>query len=166
MTNNDAKCKIVTAGEGEAYWFVGGLWVYKARKEDTQGQYALVEVTVPANCGIFGSPHAHAHEEKALYVLEGILTLNLEDGDVEAPAGSFAVIPRSVVNGFSNNHDQVGKALIIYSPAGFESFIQDAGEPAQTRTLPPVSGPPADRSKLRSARSKYDIESKAPPEWQ
>ncbi len=166
MTQANAKVHIVPAGGGEAHWFTGCVWTYKARGPQTDGAYAVVELRVPPKRGMFGSPHAHPHEVKSIYVLEGTMTLLLGDEEVDAGPGAFAAIPRGVVHGFSNNGATEAKALVIYSPAGFEQFIADAGEPAQHGGFPPdTSGPPADRTKLRAARAKFAIDSHAPPEW-
>ena len=121
---------------------------------------------MPPDRGMFGSPHAHPHEVKSIYVLEGTMTLLLGDANVDAGAGTFVAIPKGVIHGFSNNRHEEAKALVFYSPAGFEQFIADAGEPAKHAGFPPdTSGPIADRTKLRAARAKYNIDSHAPPEW-
>ncbi len=40
--------------------------------------------------------HNHADEDELFLVLQGRLRIELEDGAIELPAGSFAVVPRGV----------------------------------------------------------------------
>ncbi len=54
--------------EGEAYWLLGMLQTIKIGRDDTAGQYGLLEIVVPAGVG---SPwHVHPEEDEWFYVLE------------------------------------------------------------------------------------------------
>ena len=58
--------------EGEAFWLLGMLQTIKIGRDDTDGQYGLVEIVVPEGVG---SPwHVHPEEDEWFYVLEGEIT--------------------------------------------------------------------------------------------
>jgi hypothetical protein len=46
--------------------------------------------------------------------------------------------------------------LLLNTPAGFERFTVEAGEPAKELTIPPAE--PPDMDKLMAIAAKYDIE--------
>src|SRR5438270_4191639 len=63
--------------EGEAFWLLGMLQTIRIGREDTGGQYGLIEVVVPMGVG---SPwHVHPEEDEWFYVLDGELTVYVAD---------------------------------------------------------------------------------------
>ncbi len=84
--------------EGEAYWLLGMLQTIKIGRDDTAGQYGLLEIVVPAGVG---SPwHVHPEEDEWFYVLEGELTFWVADTSLSLTAGSFAFGPKGVPHTF------------------------------------------------------------------
>ena len=71
------------------------------------------------------------------YVLEGTLTLRLGDRKVEAGPGSFACVPPGVVHTFRNDSDGPVRLLNFNTPAGFENYMRDGAEAAQSGPLSP-----------------------------
>ena len=67
----------LAADEGEAIWLLGMLQTIKIGRDDTAGQYGLVEVVVPE--GVGPPWHVHAEEDEWFYVLEGELTVWVAD---------------------------------------------------------------------------------------
>src|SRR5579864_8448643 len=54
-------------GEGEALWFLGGLYEIRVSSDDSAGAVSIVEFTLPENAG----PPPHVHDcDEILYVLE------------------------------------------------------------------------------------------------
>ena len=105
---------------------IGGQMVIKAFAQDTGG-YTLHENILPA--GSPGPrPHIHRHHDEAFYVLEGELTMRVGARTITAPAGSFVIVPRGVVHQPSNPGAQPIRALLIFSPAGMDSFFAEAAE--------------------------------------
>lgn len=121
--------------EGPPTSLVGDLFVVRATAEDTGGAYSVTEMTV-APGGTGPHPHHHTAEEEALYVLEGELRLELEDGAIAAPAGTFAVVPRGTTHTYSNPTDRPARVLVLISPPGFEQNFAKMGKPAPRRELP------------------------------
>lgn len=147
------------ADEGEAIWFLGTLATIKAGRTRGGRTLAVVEFTLPP--GFAPPPHIHHMEDEAFYVLEGSATGTCGDKRWDASAGSFIWLPRGVAHGF-----RVGEAapltfLQIGSPAGFDQFVKDSGEPAASRTLPEPTAP--DIEKLNAAAAKLGIEHLGPP---
>ena len=116
------------AEEGEAFWVLGMLETLKVSRDDTSGQFGLIEVVVRAGDG---SPwHIHPHEDEWFYTLDGEFTFYVGDARMSLPAGSFAFGPRGVPHTFIAEPPDGGKALIGFQPFLFEGFMREAGEPA------------------------------------
>jgi quercetin dioxygenase-like cupin family protein len=120
--------------EGEAFWLLGMLETIKISRDDTAGQYGLIEVIAPAG---IGSPwHVHPEEDEWFYVLEGEMTFWVADTQLSLKAGSFAFGPKGVPHTF---YAEAGgaRALVGFAPMQFEGFLREVGEPAPERVLPP-----------------------------
>jgi quercetin dioxygenase-like cupin family protein len=135
----------LSAGEGEARWWLGGLAVIKATGQQTSGRYSLVEVLEPE--GADGPLHVHHREDEGFWILEGVLTFRIGEQQLQVGPGSFVFGPRGVPHSYRVDR---GPARILYilSPAGFESFIYASSEPAQSLTLPPVPAGPQDEGEM------------------
>ena len=59
--------------------------------------------------------HRHVADVESFYVLEGELTLYVDDRAVRAPAGSFAHVPGGVVHGFRVESEEA-RYLILTTP--------------------------------------------------
>lgn len=106
---------------------IGGRMLVKVRDGDTQGSFSVHDNVIPA--GSSGPlPHLHRDHEETFYVLEGELTVRVGERKITAPEGSFVVIPRGVVHQPSNPGTEPTRVLLIFSPAGMESFFEEAAE--------------------------------------
>ena len=144
---------------GDAIWFLGALATVKAGRAQTGNAFAVVEFTLPA--GFAPPPHIHHMEDEAFYILEGAVTGVCGDQRWEATSGSFVWLPRGIAHGFTVATAGPLKVLQITAPAGFDRFVADVGEPAQSLTLPPPAVP--DVEKLNAAAAKVGIEHLGPP---
>ena len=131
-------------GEGEALWWIGMLATIKATKEQTGGQYTLVEILAPEG---FASPlHVHHFEDEGFWILEGELTFYVGDRTMKAQPGSFLFGPKEVPHAFAVDSGPA-RLLFLLSPAGFEDLVREIGEPAKDLTLPPEG--PLDEAEMR-----------------
>ncbi len=146
-------------GEGESLWFFNGLLTVKAGGPDTREAFTLIEVELPAGGG--PPPHIHHNEEEGFYVLEGQLSITCGDQTWTAVPGSFAMLPRGVPHSFTVAAGGNARMLQITSPAQFERFAAEMGEPAASRTMPEPAE--VDIPKLLSIVPKYGIEMLPPP---
>jgi quercetin dioxygenase-like cupin family protein len=112
----------VGPGEGETIQGpVGGPLTFKVRGEQTNGTLTAFENTIAPG---EGPPlHTHANEDEAWYVLEGNLRFRLDADMHSAPAGSFVFVPRGTPHCFQNVSAQPARILVMFTPAGMESFF-------------------------------------------
>jgi quercetin dioxygenase-like cupin family protein len=122
------------AGEGDARWFFGNLFVIKAGGADTGGRFSLIDCTSPP--GFEPGTHIHAGEDEAFYVLDGRLEGQCGGASWAAGAGDLVFIPRDTPHNFTVTGQAAARYLLINSPPGFESEVAEA-PPAQALTLPP-----------------------------
>ncbi|HEX5912253.1 MAG TPA: quercetin 2,3-dioxygenase [Rubrobacter sp.] len=133
-------------GEGEAWWWVGVLATIKATKEQTGGQYTLVEILAPE--GYPGVLHVHHAEDEGFWILEGELTFYVGDQTMKAYPGSFLFGPKDVPHAFTVDSGPA-RLLFVLSPAGFEDLIREMGEPARKPSIPPQPEAPPDEAEMQ-----------------
>ena len=100
----------------------------KATGEQTGGALGLVEQILPAG---FASPwHLHHNEDEAFYVAEGDMMFICGDDRLAAGPGSWVWGPRGIPHGFRVEGTAPARLLLFATPAGFEQFVVELGEPA------------------------------------
>ncbi len=153
-------------GEGEALWWFGMLATIKATKEQTGGQYTLVEILAPEG---FASPlHVHHFEDEGFYILEGEMTFYVGDQTIKAQPGSFLFGPKEVPHAFTVDSGPA-RLLFVLSPAGFEDLVREMGEPARELTIPPqAEAPPeeAEMQRMAAIAARHGNEILGPPPGQ
>src|SRR5665811_1810204 len=128
-------------GEGEHFWFFGGLTTIKADGAGTGGRMVLTEQTAPRGSG---SPlHVHHNEDEWFYVLEGELTIWVDGETHVAPAGSFVLSPRDIPHTFIVS-SEIARYLLVTEPGDFAGFVRALAEPAPGPKLPPGPSTPPD----------------------
>ena len=146
--------------EGEAFWLLGMLQTVRIGREDTDGQYGLLEILVPEGVG---SPwHVHPEEDEWFYVLDGELTFWVADTKLTLPAGAFAFGPKGVPHTFYANPGGA-RALVGFAPMQFEGFLRAVGEPAPERVLPPPMDGPPDVARIAPVAQRNGFEILGPP---
>jgi mannose-6-phosphate isomerase-like protein (cupin superfamily) len=140
-------------------WSLGGHFTLKATSDNTEGRFALVEAVA------FQSTepplHIHHREDEAWFVLDGHMTFYVGDDVLEAPSGSFVFAPRGIPHTFTVDVEPT-RVLVFASPAGFEHFAVELGEPADSETPPgPLALPGPDV--LGPVAERYGIEVVGPP---
>jgi mannose-6-phosphate isomerase-like protein (cupin superfamily) len=121
-------------GEGERHPAGDSEIVIKATGAETDGTFFLSETTIAPG---FPGPPAHRHERLVdmFYVLEGALSVRLGDQIRQLGAGSFACVPPGVVHAFSNPTDRPVRFLNFNTPAGWENYMRDLGQAAESGPL-------------------------------
>jgi mannose-6-phosphate isomerase-like protein (cupin superfamily) len=131
----------IPTGAGEARWWFGSLATIKLDGRQTGGRFSLTEVHYPS--GLEVPLHVHHHEDEVFYVLEGKIAYTIGNRRFEALPGQTIFAPKDVPHGFVGTSVEPVRYLILYAPAGYEDFIRDSSQPAQSLTLPPpADGPP------------------------
>jgi quercetin dioxygenase-like cupin family protein len=146
--------------DGEAFWLLGMLQTIKIGKEDSAGQYGLIEIVVPAG---IGSPwHIHPEEDEWFYVLEGEITFWVAHTELSLKAGSFAFGPKGVPHTFYAGAEGA-RALVGFAPMQFEGFLREVGEAAPERVLPPPIEAHPDMERLIAIGKRNGLEILGPP---
>ena len=147
------------ASEGPAFWFLGTLVTLKATGAETNGAFTLVEQLAPPG---FGPPlHVHHVEDEAFYVLDGHATFYCGAREIPAGPGSYVFLPKGIPHRFRVSEAGPARLLQWTLPAGFDRFVEELGEPAPARSLPPPAPPPIER--LLALAPKYHFSVLGPP---
>ena len=140
---------VLGPGEGTTYEVGAATSVFKATRETTAGAFSLAESTLrPETSG----PPLHSHREllDSFYVLEGTLTVQVGDDELEAPPGTYACVPPGVLHTFANRSEQPVRFLNLNTPGGWEDYIRDLA------AVMPADGPPDPRV-LGEVLARYDV---------
>ena len=141
--------------EGRTIAVVGDVYRFLATGEDTNGKYALWEAIVPPGGG--PPPHVHSREEEGFYVLEGEITIFIDDQRLIASAGMFANLPVGTPHSFKNESAKPARMLISVAPAGLEQMFFEVGvpvTPGATTAAPPTK---EEIEKLLAVAPRYGI---------
>jgi quercetin dioxygenase-like cupin family protein len=124
MTNN---IKTIDPNQGQQLNIAGGDYRIIISGKETNGAYAIIEMTVPIGAGPV--PHAHPDFEEIFYVIEGELMFRAETGSFLAQKGATVAIPKGgIIHNFKNNSDKLAKLLCTVIPAGLDDFFIEATE--------------------------------------
>jgi quercetin dioxygenase-like cupin family protein len=119
MTNS---VKAIDKNQGQRLNIAGGAYRIIISGKETNGDYAIIEMTVPVGAGPV--PHAHPHFEEIFYVLEGELNFKSESGNFLAQKGATVSIPKGgIIHHFKNMSDKPAKLLCTVMPAGLDDFF-------------------------------------------
>lgn len=127
MEKYDLNPITTSADQGRTLSIAGGTYRILISGEQTNGTFAVIEMSVPPGAGPV--PHSHPDFEESFYVLEGEVTFKSEAGEYRAGKGAFVSIPKGgVVHHFKNKSDQPAKLLCTVIPAGLDAFFVEAVE--------------------------------------
>ena len=144
--------------EGKAIWMLNHLMTFKATGAETGGALGLVEQVGAPGTG--APPHVHHGEDEFFFVLEGEANFLLDGKPIAGKPGTFVFLPRDIEHAFENVGTTPCRMLLGVTPAGFENFFAEMGEPAPSRTLP-MPAPP-DIEKLLALAAKFNCEMRLP----
>jgi quercetin dioxygenase-like cupin family protein len=122
---------------------------YMLRGEDTDGQFALVEHTIPPRT-LAAPTHTHEREDEFSYVLAGRVGVQIGDEVIEAGPGELVAKLRGVPHAFWNAGDEEARLLELISPPAFASYF------AELAPVLSADGPP-DFQQLGAIRQKYAL---------
>ena len=115
--------------------YIAHTFSFLATGQDTDNTYSLIHCFFRK--GFTPPPHLHNNEDESFYILEGIIDFQAGDKKFTAGAGELIVLPKGIPHSFELVTD-TAKALLLITPAGFETVFKEFGKPAQTLDLPPV----------------------------
>jgi mannose-6-phosphate isomerase-like protein (cupin superfamily) len=112
---------VLTPGAGRTYAMGRVDATFKADGEESDNRYSISEWWLePHTAG----PGRHEHpEDDVFYVLDGTVSMLLGDRWVEAPKGSFVLVPGGVPHDFENRSDERVGFLNVSAPGPFEPMM-------------------------------------------
>ena len=120
---HEARKPIVLApGQGRHYPMGRISALFKADEAETAHGYSISEWWLEPNTTGPG-PHSHP-EDDVFFVLEGTMSILVANEWVQAPAGSFVLVPGGVTHDFQNRSSSRA-GLLNFSPGPFEDSMKD-----------------------------------------
>jgi quercetin dioxygenase-like cupin family protein len=109
----------------------------KVTGAETEGRFALVEVTVPPYFADIW-PHLHQETSEAIYLTQGMLAVTLGEETMVVRQGSFILVPPKQTHRFWNPAATAATFLAYFTPAGVEQFFEVLSrmEPLEDAQLP------------------------------
>ena len=149
--------------EGQSIWHMGALLTFKATGGDTAGQFWVAEQR--SERGYESPLHRHTREDELFLVLDGELTVQVADDSYQLSPGGVAFLPRTRPHSFRVESAE-STFLVFSTPAGFENWFLETGQPAESMTVPPLPSGPPDPAAIQavvSSLARYGVEVMAPP---
>jgi quercetin dioxygenase-like cupin family protein len=163
MSANTARKSLVRSAEdGERRWFFGGgLHIWKATADDTDGAFTLFEDRM--DHGKVTPLHLHPDSDETMIVLEGEIVMHLDGTEHTVGAGGVASAPRGVPHAFRVSGADGARLLCLHTPGCCQAFYWDASEAVSDDTQGDHGGP-VDMGRVRaSAEKNGGIEILGPP---
>jgi mannose-6-phosphate isomerase-like protein (cupin superfamily) len=127
---------IVPSGKGKIVAARGSVMAFKAIAAQTDGDFSLMERTVPPR-GRRPLPHRHVNCSEAFWVLDGIITFVLDGVEQRGGRDDFLLVPRGAAHTFGNDGDEAARLLVLHAPAMDAYFAElDALWSRQTPPAP------------------------------
>jgi mannose-6-phosphate isomerase-like protein (cupin superfamily) len=124
---------VLAPGAGRAYPMGRIAAVFKADGEQTRSRYSVSEWWLEPHTQ---GPGAHQHAEDDLfYVIEGVMSLRLDEQWHDCARGAFVLVPGGTTHDFENRGEVRAGVLNFSVPGGFEPEM--AGIAAWFRDNPP-----------------------------
>src|SRR6478672_338234 len=142
------------AGEPDELSYDAGTVRFLASSEDTHGAWSLVELKEMP--GYHTNLHRHNHTDEAFYVMEGVLTVRINDTLADYPAGSYVLIPRGTAHAQGNRGKLPARILLTMTPGGFERSFKDRVD--LFKTAKPSDSDFRQKRKENAVKGNYDVE--------
>lgn len=122
---------IIAPGHGRVIEGRGITVTLKAESGATDDRVGIYEIVLAAQSPGAGL-HRHHRMDEFFQVLEGRLTMVLEDGEAILEAGGVAVVPRLTPHGFKNDGNAPVRFVLTFAPAlrreGFFERLADLSQ--------------------------------------
>jgi mannose-6-phosphate isomerase-like protein (cupin superfamily) len=121
MSKTTSEIVILGPEEGRAYEMGRIRSVFKADRGETGSKYSISEWWLEPHTK---GPGIHQHDEDDIfYVIEGTMSVFVNDRWVEAPKGAFILIPGGTPHDFENRGAVRAGVLNFSLPGGFEEHM-------------------------------------------
>ena len=127
--------------------------------DNSIGNIAAFELTVPAAQRLSAPAHSHDHYEETIYGIAGVLTWTVDGQQIDVGPGQALCIPRGAVHRFDNHGIQEVKALCVITPAAIgPQYFRESAEVINT-----AAGGPPDRAKMSEIMRRHGLTPAPPP---
>ena len=130
-----SESSIVSTGKGKVVTARGSVMAFKAIAAQTDGDFSLMERTVPPR-GRRPLPHRHVNCSEAFWVLDGTITFVLDGVERHGGPDDFLLVPRGASHTFGNDGDEQARLLVMHAPAADAYFVEL--EALWSREAPPT----------------------------
>lgn len=122
MATDGARPPVVLApGEGRCYDMGRIQATFKADGAETAGRYSISEWWLEPNTT---GPGAHSHpEDDVFYVVDGTMSFLVGDRWMDAPRGSFVLVPGGTTHNFENRGPERAGMVNVSAPGDFEEHM-------------------------------------------
>ena len=123
-----------------ARYIPGGIMHFLITKEQTNGEYALLEGI--GRRGFEPPMHVHKYEDEGVLLLGGEVIFTVGDEKYHGHEGDYIFMPKGIPHTFQVVSEKI-HALLILTPGGLEQYFWELGmpatdfEPAPLPTAPP-----------------------------
>jgi quercetin dioxygenase-like cupin family protein len=125
--------------KGQKFWVLGDMYTFHTKGAETDGQCAVLEISVPPGSG--PPLHSHTKESEGFYVIDGEFSFQYGDQKLVKRQGAFLYQKKGIPHTYKNMGKNVGRLLFTIIPAGFENFFAEVGilvENEETFSPPPI----------------------------
>jgi mannose-6-phosphate isomerase-like protein (cupin superfamily) len=126
---------VIPAGLGRILKARGSVMAFKAGREQTGGDFSLMERTLPPG-GRRPLPHRHVNCSEAFFVLDGTIAFVLDGTEVLGHPDDFLLVPRGAAHTFGNAGDDAARLLVLHAPA-MDAYFAELDE-LWSRSNPPT----------------------------
>ena len=117
---------VLRPGQGRSYPMGRIAAVFKADGIETADRYSVSEWWLEPHTQ---GPGAHAHpEDDVFYVIEGTMSFLVDGKWLDAPKGSFILVPGGVTHDFENRSEARAGVLNFSIPGSFEQDMPGIAE--------------------------------------
>jgi quercetin dioxygenase-like cupin family protein len=115
--------------KGQKFWLLGDVYTFHITGAETDGKYAVLEITSPS--GSCPPLHSHSKETEGFYVINGefLFQYGDESNKIAAKPGTFLHLKKNIPHTYKNVGNSTGRLLFTILPAGFENFFAEVGNP-------------------------------------
>jgi mannose-6-phosphate isomerase-like protein (cupin superfamily) len=117
--HSNASVVVLLPGEGRSYPMGRISSVFKADGTETGNRYSVSEWWLKPNTKGPGI-HSHPPKDDLFYVIEGVMSIYVDGHWMDAPKGSFVLVPGGVDHDFENRSDRRAGVLNFSVPGNFE----------------------------------------------
>src|SRR6476620_4725672 len=154
MSASATRQSLVRAAEdGERRWFFGGgLHIWKATAEETDGAFLLFEDRM--GHGKVTPLHIHPDSDETMIVLEGEILMHLDGVQHTVAAGGVGRGARGVPHAFKGSGVDGARLLCLHTPGCCQAFYRDASEPVRSDDSRGIDAGPLDMGRVQASATK------------